>query len=781
MPKNPNATSNIGTSAGDEESFREAALNYHAKEEGKNRHRSKAGKLEVVATKRLDNQRDLALAYSPGVAYACEEIVKDPLKAGDYTARANLVGVVTNGSAVLGLGNIGALASKPVMEGKAVLFKKFAGIDVFDIEVDAADPQKFIDVVSSLEPTFGGINLEDIKAPECFQIENTLKNKMKIPVFHDDQHGTAIIVAAAVTNALRLVEKDLANAKIVTSGAGAAAIACLDLLVSMGAKKANIWVTDIEGVLHSERLEGLDEKQRLYRQVTDYRTLGDVVGGADIFLGVSAPKVLKKEMVARMAPKPFIMALANPTPEILPEEIKEVRQDAIIATGRSDYPNQVNNVLCFPYIFRGALDVGATRINEAMKIACVKAIADLAMAEPSEIVAKAYSSAESLIFGPNYLIPKPFDPRLLAAVAPAVARAAMESGVATRPIEDFLEYTSSLEEFVFRSGLVMRPLFEKARQNPKKVLFAEGEEERILRAVQAAVDDRICHPVLIGDPTIIARKILQLGLRIRAGRDYEVIDMVNNPGFKEHWELYHKKMQRRGISPDYAEAVVRSRPTVLGSLMLENGEVDGMICGSIGRYHRHLAHINDIIGKSRLAPQFAAMNALVLNQGTYFICDTHVNPEPSADVIACNTVIAADYVERFAITPKIALLSHSDFGSYDNVSARKMQRVKDIVNEMRPDLEIEGEMHGDTAMEENIRERLFPNSALSGEANLLVMPTLDAANIAYTLLKSMTGGQNIGPLLLGAAKPVHILTPSTTVRGILNMTALVVADAKRLY
>lgn len=751
-------------------SFDDAALDYHRYPQ--------PGKLEVKASKPLANQLDLSLAYSPGVAAACRAIMADPAEVDQLTSRGNLVAVISNGTAVLGLGNAGPLAAKPVMEGKAVLFKKFAGINVFDIEINELDPGKLIDIIASLEPTFGGINLEDIKAPECFAVEDALRQRMNIPVFHDDQHGTAIIVGAAILNGLRVVGKDITSVKLVTSGAGAAAIACLDMLVALGLPRENIFVTDIHGVAWKGRAVDMDPRKAGYAQDTSARTLADVIEGADIFLGLSAPRVLSQEAVKKMAPRPLVFALANPTPEILPDEVKAVRDDAIIATGRSDYPNQVNNVLCFPYIFRGALDVGATTINEAMKVACVKALADLAMAEPSEIVVNAYGNNESLIFGPEYLIPKPFDPRLIIKLAPAVARAAMESGVATRPIKDFMEYEHKLSQFVFRSGLVMRPVFEKARANPRKVIFAEGEEERVLRAVQTVLDDGLAKPIVIGDPDTIARKAQQLGLRMQPNRDFEVVDMLNNPRFSEHWRLYHSQMERKGVSPDYAQAIVRSRPTLLGALMLKNGEADALLCGSIGRYQRHLQHISDVIGLAPGVDGFAAMNALILNKGTYFICDTYVNPDPDVEVMADTTLLAAAQVRRFGLTPKVALLAPSNFGSFDTPTARKMRDVLAVVRARDPELEIEGEMHSDAALSEDIRNRIFPNSRLKGEANLLIMPNLDAANIAFNMLKVLGEGLTVGPILLGATLPAHIMTPSVTVRGIVNMTAFTVADVR---
>ncbi len=753
------------------EDIRDAALEYHRLPQ--------PGKLAIVPTKSMATQRDLALAYSPGVAHACTAIVDDPANAAKYTARANLVAVISNGTAVLGLGAIGPLASKPVMEGKAVLFKKFAGIDVFDIEIDAEDPDKAVEVIAALEPTFGGINLEDFKAPECFEIESRLRARMKIPVFHDDQHGTAIIVGAAILNGLRVVGKTLQEVKLVTSGAGAAALACLDLLVDMGLPLENITVTDLAGVVYKGRVELMDPRKERYARETNARGLAEAIVGADIFLGLSAPRVLKPEMVQSMGARPIIMALANPTPEIMPDEVKAIRPDAIVATGRSDYPNQVNNVLCFPFIFRGALDVGATTINEAMKIACVKAIADLAMAEASEIVANAYAG-EELTFGPEYLIPKPFDPRLIVEIAPAVAKAAMESGVATRPIQDFDAYRDHLSQFVYRSGQVARPIFEAAKRDPRRVVFAEGEEERVLRAVQQALDEKLCRPILIGRPDVIESRVARLGLRLKPGENVEVCNPNSDPRYNEYWTLYHSLMARRGVSPDNARTIVRTRNTVIAALMLRRGEADAMICGTIGRYHRHLGHIAEVIGRARGVSGFYALNALILPKGTYFICDTHVQRDPSAAQLAEMTILATDAVRRFGVTPKVALLSHSNFGGSDAPSAVKMHEALDLIVERFPDMEVEGEMHADSALNEEIRNRIFPGSRLKGSANLLIMPGLDAANISFNLLKSTSDGLSIGPMLMGAAKPAHILTPSVTVRGILNMIATAVVHAQQL-
>ena len=746
--------------------FDQEALAYHRM--------SPAGKLAVVATKPLATQRDLSLAYSPGVAAACREIERDPVEAAYLTARANLVGVITNGTAVLGLGAIGALASKPVMEGKAVLFKKFAGIDVFDIEVDETDPDKFCAVVSALEPTFGGINLEDIKAPECFEIEKRLRAKMKIPVFHDDQHGTAIIVAAAVLNGLELLGEKFEDIKIVTSGAGAAALACLAMLEAMGAKRENIWVTDIDGLVYEGR-EQMDEYKGIYAKQTNMRTLDDVIDGADVFLGLSAPNVLKPDMVKRMGKAPIILALANPNPEILPEDAMEARPDAIVATGRSDYPNQVNNVLCFPFIFRGALDVGATTINEEMKVAAVKAIAALARREVSEVVAKAYGSSGG--FGRDHLIPKPFDPRLILEIAPAVARAAMESGVATRPIEDFEAYMARLESFVYRSGTVMKPIIDRAVADPRRVVYAEGEEERVLRAVQIVVDDGIAHPILIGRRKVIEQRIERLGLRLVLDRDFELCDPEDDPRYKEYWTLYHELTGRQGVSPELAREVVRTRTTVIGSLMVRLGQADALICGTMGRFRDHLKHVRRVIGVRSGARDFSTINMLILNKGIYFFCDTHVSFDPTVEELVEMAILAAEEVRRFGIEPKIALLSHANFGSSDSPSSIKMRQAVAIL-QRETDLEVEGEMHADTALDETLRATLMPDNKLSGTANLMIMPTLDAANIAYNAVKMLGDGLSVGPIMIGSARPVHILTTSLTARGIVNMTAVAVVDAQ---
>ena len=753
------------TSADDEKSdaLAETALAYH-------RYPS-PGKLEVVATKDLGTQRDLALAYSPGVAAACEAIVADPAMASEYTVRGNLVAVISNGTAVLGLGAIGPLAAKPVMEGKAVLFKKFAGIDVFDIEVDETDPEKLIEIVAALEPTFGAINLEDIKAPECFIVERALRDRMGIPVFHDDQHGTAIIVAAATRNGLRVVGKKIKDVKLVSTGGGAAGIACLDLLLGMGLKRKNVTLVDHLGVIYKGRTEEMTEQKAAYAQDTKARTLNQVIEGADIFLGLSAPGLLKPAMVKRMAKKPLILALANPTPEILPDVARKARPDAIIATGRSDFPNQVNNVLCFPFIFRGALDVGATTINEKMKIACVDAIAGLAMAESSDVVAKAYGG-EDLRFGAEYLIPKPFDPRLIQVIAPAVAKAAMDSGVATRPITDWEAYKERLLRFVFRSGLLMKPVFERARQAPQRIVYAEGEDERVLRAVQVVLDEGLAQPILIGRPEVIAHRIDSLGLRIEAGRDFELINPEGDPRYADYWRLYHEKMERKGISMDAARTIVRTNTTVIAAIMVARGEADAMLCGTYGQYTWHMRYILDVVGKSKGVRDTSALSTLILPSGTYFLTDTHVTPNPTAEEIAEMTLLSAEEVRRFGITPKVALLSHSNFGTGTTDTAVKMRRAVELLSEQAPDLEVEGEMNADVALDDDIRARVFPNSRLTEQANLLVFPNLDAANIAINMMKTLGEGLTVGPLLLGAGATAHVLTPSVTTRGIVNMSAV---------
>ncbi|GAB1385376.1 NADP-dependent malic enzyme [Melaminivora sp.] len=750
--------------------LRRAALEYHEFPQ--------PGKIAIAATKQMSNQHDLALAYSPGVAAPCEEIVKDPAAAFKYTARGNLVGVVTNGTAVLGLGDIGPLAGKPVMEGKGVLFKKFSGIDVFDIEIDEKDPDKLIEIIAALEPTFGGINLEDIKAPDCFYIERKLRERMKIPVFHDDQHGTAIVVGAAILNGLKVAGKDIKNIKLVTSGAGAAALACLGLLVKLGLPRENIWVTDIAGLVYAGRTELMDADKAQFAQVTEQRKLSEAIAGADVFLGLSAGGVLKKDMVAQMAAQPLIFALANPNPEITPEDVQAVRQDAIIATGRTDYPNQVNNVLCFPYIFRGALDCGATTITTEMEIAAVHAIAELAQAEQSEVVAAAYAG-EPLAFGRDYLIPKPFDPRLMMKIAPAVAQAAADSGVARRPIADMDAYHDHLQTFVYASGNIMKPIFMVAKQaQAKRVAFSEGEEERVLRAAQILVDEHIARPTLIGRPPVIAQRVEKFGLRLKEGEDYDVVNVENDHRYRDFWQTYHRMTERKGVTVSIAKIELRRRLTLIGSMLLHKGEVDGLICGTWGTTAHHLQYIDQVIGKRPGANTYAAMNALLLPNRQVFIVDTHVNYDPSAEQLAEITVMAAEEIMRFGIRPKAALLSHSNFGSSNHESAVKMRRTLELLRQQAPWLEVDGEMHGDVALDEKERLALMPHGTLSGSANLLVMPNIDAANISYNLLKTAAGGGiAIGPMLLGAAAPVQVLTPSATVRRIVNMTALTVADA----
>ena len=759
--------------------LRRAALEYHQF--------PVAGKIAIAATKQLVNQHDLALAYSPGVAAPCEEIVKDPNNAYKYTSRGNLVAVITNGTAVLGLGDIGPLASKPVMEGKGVLFKKFAGIDVFDLEIDEKhDLDKLVDIIASLEPTFGGINLEDIKAPDCFYVERKLRERMKIPVFHDDQHGTAICVGAAILNGLKVVGKDPKKIKLVTSGAGAAALACLGLLVKLGIPRENIYVTDLAGVVYEGRTELMDDDKIVYAQKTSARTLGEIIEGADVFLGLSAGGVLKKDMVAKMAAKPLIMALANPNPEISPEDVKSVRDDAVIATGRTDYPNQVNNVLCFPYIFRGALDAGASTITLEMEIAAVHAIAELAQAEQSEVVAAAYLG-EPLVFGPEYLIPKPFDPRLMMKIAPAVAQAAADSGVALRPIQDMDAYREKLQSFVYASGTVMKPIFTAAKSAAKKrVAYAEGEEERVLRACQIVVDEGLARPTLIGRPDIIAQRIVKFGLRLREELDYDVVNVEQDERYRDFWQTYHRMTERKGMTVQYAKIEMRRRLTLIGAMLLHKDHVDGLICGTWGTTAMHLTYIDQVIGKRddarTNAPHnvqiYACMNGLMLPNRQIFLVDTHVNYDPTAEELAAITVMAAQEMLRFGIHPKAALLSHSNFGSSNMPSAIKMRRTLELLQQQAPWLEVDGEMHGDVALDGVARAKLMPNSSLAGDANLLVLPNIDAANIAYNLLKTAAGGNiAVGPVLLGAAKPVHILTASTTVRRIVNMTALTVADA----
>ena len=751
-----------------DDGLRDAALEYHRF--------PKPGKLEISATKKMVNQRDLALAYSPGVAVACEEIVTDAGAAAELTARSNLVGVITNGSAVLGLGDIGALASKPVMEGKAVLFKKFADVDCFDLELDTSDPQRFIDAVAMLGPTFGGINLEDIKAPECFVIEEQLRERMNIPVFHDDQHGTAIVVSAAIRNGLRLAGKKPADIKLVCSGAGAAALACLNLLCEFGVRLENIHVLDIEGVVYKGREVLMDEYKARYAHETDARTLDDVIAGADVFLGLSAPGVLSGEQVARMAENPFILALANPVPEITPEAVMAVRDDAIMATGRSDYPNQVNNVLCFPFLFRGALDVGATEINIEMQLACVDAIADIARREASDVVRDAYGG-EPLRFGKDYLIPKPFDPRLMTEVPMRVARAAMESGAATRPIVDFDAYERKLEEFVIRSGLIMKPVFDRARERKQRVLIAEGESTRVLNAVQILVDDGICTPIIMGRTETIKTKIADMGLRLEIGQGFEVFDPTNNPDFDRHVTLYLELMERSGVSPEYAQNVIRTRSTALGALMLRHGEVDALVCGAQGAYARHLRYLCDIVGLRQDVMDCSALMMMILDKGTYFLTDTHVTVEPSVDEVVQTTEMAMEIVRRFGMEPKVGLLSHSNFGSRNNDSAVKMREARAALKEKYPDLAVEGEMHADAALDEYTRDRIFPNATYKGGANLLVMPNLDSANIAYNMIKVVGDGVTVGPMLMGMARPAHVVTESITVRGIVNMCAVAAVDA----
>jgi malate dehydrogenase (oxaloacetate-decarboxylating)(NADP+) len=752
-----------------DEELRKSALEYHRL--------PRPGKIAILATKQLTNQRDLALAYSPGVAIACEEIRRDPAEAVHLTSRANLIAVITNGTAVLGLGAIGPLAAKPVMEGKAVLFKKFAGIDCFDLEIDERDPDKLVEIIAALEPTFGGINLEDIKAPECFIVERKLRARMKIPVFHDDQHGTAIIVGAAILNGLKVIDKKISEIKLVASGAGAAALACLELLVKMGLPRANIIVTDIKGVVWKGRKEEMDPDKERFAVDTKARTLDEVIAGADVFLGLSAGGVLKPASVKRMAERPLILALANPEPEIRPEAARRARPDCVIATGRTDYPNQVNNVLCFPFIFRGALDVGATTITPEMELAAVQAIAELAQAEASDIVAIAYGG-EDLRFGPEYLIPRPFDPRLIAKIAPAVAKAAMDSGVATRPIADLEHYRASLTQFVYHSGLIMKPLFSAAKAAPRRMVYAEGEDERVLRAVQIVVDEGLAKPTLIGRPQVVEQRIERLGLRLKAGREFQLVNPEQDPRYKEYWKTYHKLTERKGVSPEYARVEMRRRNTLIGAMMMIKGEAEGMLCGTFGTHALHLEYIEQVIGLRPGVKHYAAMNALILPDRTVFICDTYVTPDPDAEHIAEMTILAAEEIRRFGVVPKVALLSASNFGSIDLPSARKMQRALAILGERAPQLEVEGEMHGDTALSDEIRQKVFPRSRMRGEANLLVMPTLDAANISFNLLKVASADNvTIGPILLGAARPVHILTPSATVRRIVNMTALAVADA----
>ncbi|MEV8520592.1 NADP-dependent malic enzyme [Dyella marensis] len=749
------------------EELRLAALEYHRL--------PRPGKIKVSATKAMVTQRDLSLAYSPGVAYACEAIVEDANAASEMTARGNLVAVITNGTAVLGLGDIGPLAGKPVMEGKGVLFQKFAGIDVFDIEIDERDPDKLVDIIASLEPTFGGINLEDIKAPECFIVERKLRERMKIPVFHDDQHGTAIIVGAAVLNALEVVGKKIEDVKLATAGAGAAGIACLDMLVALGLKPEHILAYDREGVLYTGR-DHMDPDKQRYARDTKARTLAEIVDGADIFLGLSAGGVLKPEMVATMGRQPIILALANPNPEILPEDAQRVRPDCIIATGRSDYPNQVNNALCFPYIFRGALDVGATGINEAMKTACVRAIAQLARMEAGDL-ASAYGG-DVPTFGPDYLIPRPFDPRLLVMLAPAVAQAAMDSGVATRPITDMDAYKEKLGQFIYRTGLLMKPVYERARADRKRVVYAEGEEETVLRAVQTVIDERLAFPILIGRPSVIETRIQRLGLRMKEGVDFELTNIDDDPRFNDYWQQYHALTERRGVSPAAAKNLLRSRPTLIASLMVERGEADAMICGLVGRFHKKLGYMRSVFGLDPGVQCTSAMTGVINDQGAWFFLDTHVQVDPSAEQIAEATLQASYRLKLFGIEPKVALLSHSNYGSHDNPSAAKMRKVYELLKSRLPKLEMDGEMQADTAWDEGLRTRMFPNTTLTGRANLFVMPNLDAANITYNMVRVMTDGVAIGPILMGIDKPAHILTPASTPRRVVNMTAIAAVDAQ---
>jgi malate dehydrogenase (oxaloacetate-decarboxylating)(NADP+) len=755
--------------------LKRSALDYHELPE--------PGKIAVVSTKPVANQRDLSLAYTPGVAHACTAIAEQPANAARYTARGNLVGVITNGTAVLGLGDIGPLAAKPVMEGKAVLFKKFAGIDVFDIEVAEKDPAMFIEAVARLEPTFGGINLEDIKAPECFEIERGLRARMNIPVFHDDQHGTAIVVAAGILNGLKIVGKRIEDVKVVTSGAGAAALACLNQLVSLGLPRRNIWVTDVKGVVYQGRKELMDPYKEPYAQPTNARTLADVFPGTDVFLGLSAGGVVTKEMVATMAPRPLVFALANPTPEIMPEDVKAVRPDAVIASGRTDYPNQINNVLCFPFVFRGALDVGATTINEEMKNAAVIALARIAESEASDIVLAAYGT-DTLVFGEDYLLPKPFDPRLIIEIAPAVARAAMVTGVATRPIADFAAYQEKLSGFVYRSGFVMKPLFDAAKREhlrtTKRIVYAEGEHPFVLQAASQVIAEGIARPILVGRRENITRMVTHLGLRMRAEQDYDIFDHTSDKRLPEITAEYQRLVEREGVSPSHAMRVVRAGSTVVAGLLVRRGDADAMICGSVGRFHTHLRHVAQVIGKQGGVRGFATLSGLILPQGPLFMTDTYVSYDPAPEQLAEITLLACDHMRRFGIEPKVALLSHSSFGTEDTPSARKMREVLSVLQAWAPGLEVEGEMHSDAALSPFIRDEIFPSSRLKGQANLLVMPTLDAANIAFNMLKVASEAVVLGPILLGAAKPVHVVTPSITVRGLLNMSAIALTGHLRV-
>lgn len=762
---------NADNSSMDKEQFEQAALHYHA--------HPRPGKISVTPTKQLANQRDLALAYSPGVAVPCLEIEKDPKLAAKYTARNNLVGVITNGTAVLGLGNIGALASKPVMEGKGVLFKKFAGIDVFDIEVAQNDPDKFIEAVAALEPTFGGINLEDIKAPECFKIERELRERMNIPVFHDDQHGTSIIVGAALLNALLIADKKIEDIKVICSGAGAAAISCLDLLCALGVQKQNIFVSDSRGIISTQR-DNLDESKQRYARDTDATTIDEVIDGTDMFLGLSMPGVLTTDMVKRMARDPIIFALANPTPEIMPEVAHSVRSDVIMATGRSDYPNQVNNALCFPYIFRGALDVGATTVNEDMKIACVRAIAAMAHVEAMPTTTRAKTTDTTKSFGRNYLIPGPLEPNLIIEIAPAVAKAAMESGVATLPIDDFKAYRQQLSEFVYNSAFVMKPIFARAKADPKRIVYCEGEDQNVLLAVQVVVDEELAKPILVGRPTIIEKNIKRLGLRLKDGENITIVNQDDDPRYQDYWQGYYEKNKRAGVSPELARRDVRRETSLIGALLVENGAADGMICGTFSYYHMHLQFIQNVIGKKEGVKDFYAMNAVLMQDRNIFIADTYIHDDPTAEQLAEMTVLAVAQMRRFGITPRVALVSHSNFGTSDRPSAVKMRKVYQLLSDMDVDFDFDGEMQGDAALNERIRLDDLPSSTLKGSANLLILPSVDAANIAFNLLKTATQSASIGPILLGANKPVHILTPSATARRVVNMTALAVTEAQDL-
>ena len=769
MCRSANSLTNKGYLKFMDESLRAAALEYHRL--------PKPGKIAVTPTKALNTQVDLSLAYSPGVAAACDEIVKDPGNAYKYTARGNLVAVITNGTAVLGLGNIGPLAGKPVMEGKGVLFKKFAGIDVFDIEINEEDPDKLVDIIASMEPTFGGINLEDIKAPECFYVEKKLRERLSIPVFHDDQHGTAIIASAAVLNGLRVVKKNIGEIKLVCSGAGAAAIACLDLMCTIGLNPSNVHIIDSKGVVYVGRDKELDASKARYAQKTDARKLADVMSGADVFLGLSTAGVLKPEMVKAMAPNPLIFAMANPIPEILPEVAKAARPDVIIGTGRSDYPNQINNVLCFPFIFRGALDVGATSITDEMKAAAVKAIADLAHAEQSDMVSAAYAGAD-LKFGPEYLIPKPFDPRLIVMIAPAVAKAAMESGVATRPMANLDAYREQLNDFVYHSGQQMRPVFAAAQKTPGRIVFCEGEDERVLRAVQTVVDEGLAKPMIIGRPDVVNKRIEKFGLRVRPGKHFELVNPDSDTRYKDLWQDYHQIMKRRGVGVEYAKREMRRRTTLIGAMLIKHGFADGMLCGTFGGHSQHLRYVDEVLGRRKGIGSYYTINMLVLPGQTLFIGDTNVNYEPTAEQVAEMTLLAAEEVRRFGMTPKVALLSHSNFGNEDTPTAQKMRAALKLIEAAAPQLEVEGEMHGDAALSQSIRDLIFDGSRLHGEANLLIMPTLDAANISYSLLKDVAGdGLTVGPLLLGASRPVHIVTPTATVRRLVNLAALLSVEA----